>query len=225
MVQKQLITRSLGVKAQIVEAKSKEELDALFRFRYSIYVEEMQRKQKYADHAAKTIRDPLDDFSKNITAWHDGKIIASLRLTWPRDVEPGYFDAYRRLYSMDDFHDVAWRHHSIVTRLMVDKSYRGTAMIVRFFSACYQFALERETEVSFMDCNDHLVKLFERIGWKTYKGKVNHEEYGLVTPMRLDLHDIAHFRAMKSPYAWAYQDWECRSEALSMPDFRASAAS
>jgi len=210
MAQKQLITKSLGTQAQIVEAKSNDELDALYRFRYSIYVEEMHRRQKYADHAAKTIRDPLDEFSKNIIAWHDGRIIASMRLTWPRDVKQGQFEYYRGLYSMGDFHSVAMRHQSIVTRLMVDKGYRGTAIVVRFFIACYQFALDRGTEVSFMDCNDHLVKLFERIGWKHYKGKITHEEYGEVTPMRLDLHDIDHFQALRSPYAWAYQDWRSR---------------
>lgn len=214
MGQKQLIIKSLGAEAQILEAKSDVELDALYRFRYSIYVEEMHRKQKYADHAAKTIRDPLDDFSKNITAWHEGKIIASLRLTWPRDVKHGHFEYYRALYGMGEFSGVALRKQSIVTRLMVDKSYRGTAIVVRFFIACYQFALDHGTEVSFMDCNDHLVKLFERIGWKHYRGKITHEEYGEVTPMRLDLHDIAHFRALRSPYAWAYQDWRHRVPAL-----------
>ena len=44
------------------------ELEELFSFRYRIYVEEMQRKQKYASHASKQIRDPLDDFATNLIA-------------------------------------------------------------------------------------------------------------------------------------------------------------
>jgi hypothetical protein len=36
------------------------EFEAVSRFRYSIYVEEMNRKQKYADHDRKAFIDPLD---------------------------------------------------------------------------------------------------------------------------------------------------------------------
>jgi hypothetical protein len=52
------------------------ELEELFSFRYRIYVEEMQRKQKYANHASKQTRDPLDDFAINLIARDaDGAII------------------------------------------------------------------------------------------------------------------------------------------------------
>ena len=44
-------------------------LDALYAFWYRIYVEEMARPQKYADHATRRIRDPLDDRGYNIVAW------------------------------------------------------------------------------------------------------------------------------------------------------------
>jgi hypothetical protein len=54
---------------EIRSATEQAELEQLFSFRYRIYVEEMQRKQKYADHSSKQIRDPLDDFAINLVAW------------------------------------------------------------------------------------------------------------------------------------------------------------
>ena len=44
----------------------------LRRFRYEVYVKELNRRQKYANHDEQTITDPLDSFSTNIIA-RDGQ--------------------------------------------------------------------------------------------------------------------------------------------------------
>jgi hypothetical protein len=69
------------------------ELEEPFSFRYRIYVEEMQRKQKYANHASKQIRDPLDDFAINLIARDaDGAIIGAVRTNFGRDGNLGDYE-------------------------------------------------------------------------------------------------------------------------------------
>ena len=67
-------------KVQIKQAISESEKDDIFKFRYRIYIEEMSRKQKYADHAAKTIKEPLDDDAYLLAAYDsDGLLIGTCR--------------------------------------------------------------------------------------------------------------------------------------------------
>ena len=44
----------------IRQAETNKDRERVFRFRYEIYVEEMQRPQIYADHAARTVAEPFD---------------------------------------------------------------------------------------------------------------------------------------------------------------------
>jgi len=48
------------LKPEIRPVASSAEFAEVCRFRYQIYVEEMQRKQRYADHNKRIIEDPLD---------------------------------------------------------------------------------------------------------------------------------------------------------------------
>ena len=61
------------------------ELEALYAFRYRIYVEEMGRPQKYADHDMRRIRDPLDETGRNLVAWDNSEIVGCVRVNFARD--------------------------------------------------------------------------------------------------------------------------------------------
>ena len=54
--------------------------EAIYRFRYSVYVEEMNRPQRYANHEYKRISDPLDDqFARLYGAWNEeGDVVLPL---------------------------------------------------------------------------------------------------------------------------------------------------
>ena len=41
-------------------------------------------------------------------------------------------------------------------------------------------------------------------------GRVTHEEHGVVTPMRFDLHDLNYLKAIKSPLVTCVPSWEAR---------------
>jgi hypothetical protein len=46
---------------EVHRCNSPEELEAIARFRYQVFVEELQKPVAYADHNKREIRDPIDD--------------------------------------------------------------------------------------------------------------------------------------------------------------------
>ena len=73
-------------------ANSDEELRECSAFRYDIYVREMNRSQRHADHSAGIVREPLDDAGGNFAAFaRQGDFIGTARLNAGSDeaVKPG----------------------------------------------------------------------------------------------------------------------------------------
>lgn len=197
--------------AEIRLAQDAAELEALFAFRYRIYVEELARPQKYADHAAKMIRDPLDGTAYNFIAWTGNEIVGCIRINLARD---GAIDYYRDLLRMDDA-AVDWRANtSLSTRFMIAPDWRGTTLAIRLASTAYEFGLVNGIEWNFIDCYDNLATFFRRLGWiQTHAA--NHEEYGAVNAMRLDLLDGEHLEQIKSPFCSLLRRHTQRASALS----------
>jgi predicted GNAT family N-acyltransferase len=198
--------RATAMRASIRSPNNSDEFERLYRFRYRIYVEEMNRKQKYADHAGKRITDPLDDFATNLSAWNaDNEIIGAVRINFARD---GDLLGYEKFYIMDSVGDAHPRSTCITTRLMIAPEYRGSLLAIRLAVAAYERALNNGITQDFIDCNDHLVQFFIRLGYKRYLPKQVHEEYGEVTCMRLDGHDRVHLERVRSPFVESLNRWE-----------------
>ncbi len=167
----------------------------LYRFRYLIYVEEMGRKQKYACSESRTIRDPLDDHGHHGIIFDGDRIVGCIRMNLLREAPVGgYFDFYD-LAKLSPQEIVS---ASICTRLMIDPQFRQTPVSVNIVKFAYKFGLINDVSTCFIDCNDHLVKFFQRFGWRELYRR-EHEEYGDVNVMRLDLKDIDHLSAIRSP--------------------------
>jgi len=178
-------------------ADSENELQEIYKFRYRIYVEEMQRRQNDANHICKTVRDQLDDWGRNFFVTHGDRIVGVVRGNFFRD---GYDSKYEEMYSPE----VAGIDHPtttcMVTRLMIDPKFRGTSLVLEIFLWLYDYALNHELKWIFLDCNESLIPFFQKFGFCEYRGKVEHAEYGLVTPMRIQLMDHQHLKQVASPY-------------------------
>jgi N-acyl-L-homoserine lactone synthetase len=179
-------------------ATSAADLEALYQFRYRIYVEEMGRKQTYADHARKRIEDPLDATSNNLIARSGTVVVGCVRSNLSRD---GGLDEYHNLLRMADVPpgDFPGRT-SLCTRLSVDAAQRNSTLLARLFLANYEYGLSRNIRWTFLDCNDHLVGLFSRFGFVRTHG-AEHPDYGKVNAMRLDLENAEHLKSVGSPFA------------------------
>ncbi len=169
----------------------------IFRLRYEIYVEELSRPQAYACHDSRTIFDPLDENAYHCVASRDGEIIGCLRLNLLREgsVQP-YFDFY-------ELHRLSFdqqRFASICTRNMVRRQFRKTTVAVKMMNAIYEYALGHGVRTNFMDVNEPLVGLFNRLGYDRLFEKM-HPDYGLVTVMKLDLLDHPRLERTRSTFA------------------------
>jgi hypothetical protein len=62
-----------------------------------------------------------------------------------------------------------------------------------------------------------MTHFFQGLGFKPYMGKVMHEEYGHVTPMRLRLNDEKHLEAVRSPFAACLKEWRAARTPCERP--------
>lgn len=172
--------------------------EALYRFRYAIYVEEMSRTQHWADHTRKRIEDPLDSRACNLVAWSESEVVGCVRNNLSRD---GGLEFYQDLLGMSDVPAGDFpAHTSLCTRLMIRSDFRNSTALVRLFLENYRYGLSVGVRWTFLDCNDHLVQLFERFGFVATH-RTLHPEYGEVNAMRLDLLDARRLHDCGSPFA------------------------
>ncbi len=174
------------------------EHEAVYRFRYQIYCEEMGRVQHYADHAAKTIREPLDERAYIMAAYDDGELVATLRSNFAWQCDLGY---YPELYNMAAIAPDYPRHVSMGTKFMMLPRYRRSTLAVRIMMAAFKRGLEEDIRFDFLDCNPHLEPFFKGMGYRPACDRVNHAEYGEVQPLYLAFGDAEHLRAVGSPFA------------------------
>lgn len=186
-------------------ASSDEDLERLYRFRYSIYVEEMNRVQHDADHERKWIRDVLDENAYNLLAIRNGELVGTIRINLTRDGPIPYYTEFYQIYEQPD---VTIDNASIVTRLMISSRFRKGGLALRLIMEAYSFGIYRGIRFNFIDCNDHLVKFFEAFGYRNYIGVAVHKEYGEVQPMILDLHDEKYLMQIRSPYFPLLTEWK-----------------
>ena len=169
---------------------------AAYRFRYSVYVEEMRRPQLWADRELKTVIDPLDQTGQLLGAFKGNQMVGTGRVNFSKDSQ---FE-YPELYDFELFETYNPGRVSFVSKLMVSPEYRRGPLFIKLVKALYRSTLDGGAEVIIIDCNDHLVPVFERLGLHSYRGKVLHPEYGWVTPMAIYNRDEANLRLNKSPF-------------------------
>lgn len=188
----------MGNNISIRIAKNSDELERVFRFRYKIYVEEMNRTQFDADHKNRRIEDPLDETAINLAAWANGEVIGAIRNNAAQDGPLGMYESF---YGMTDVGSDHPTLTSITTRLMIAPMYRKSALAIHLANESYRIGLQRGIQWNFIDCNPHLRSFFLSLGWIEHLPPAEHPEYGLVHRMRLDLANHTHLEALSSPFA------------------------
>ena len=70
---------------ELFRALSERDREELFRFRYSVYVEELGRYGRIADHRGRRLVEPEDAHSVLSGARQDGQVVGTARLTFGAD--------------------------------------------------------------------------------------------------------------------------------------------
>jgi hypothetical protein len=159
----------------------------------------MERLQKYADHKLKLIQEPLDRTGHVLAAYtEDGNIVGTVRFNVGVDE---HFGLYVDLYRLREFGEFFPSRISITTKLMVATEYRKSRLAMGLALQCYERGLRLRTCFDCIDCNEHLVGFFKRMGYRQIFPAIRHPEYGEVTPLVLAMHDSEYFKSIRSPFA------------------------
>lgn len=185
---------------QIYEAVTPKEKEAIYHFRYQIYIEEMSKTLKDADYHNQQLHDDLDEWAILLYAKTGSKIIGTAR------INIGSFGDFSKelIKSLnlhvfqncitDDGYNIAF-----LTKLMVAATHRSSPALYLLIGKCYEICCANHVEFGFGICNFHLPRLYEHMGFHRYTRNFTLPGYGLQIPLVMLANDIQHFRTVRSP--------------------------
>ena len=195
------------MQAGVFPATTPAQREAVFAFRYRIYVEEMNRYRALADHARRWLVEEVDAVSRLYFALEDGEMVASMRLTWGGDAPLPQRQVEQ--YDLAPFLErLAPRDVVIGERFMVAPAYRGSDVLFRMFCAYLEFVNAHRIQLVFGDCEPHLLNLYQGLGFRTYTDRnVSSPETGYLIPLVMVAEDVDYLRAIGSPLAGVLRDF------------------
>jgi hypothetical protein len=163
-------------------AETPEEKEAVYRFRYSVYVEEMGRYQGSADHEGRRLVEPEDAQSWTFYARDGDEVVGTARLSWGAN---GFSDRQIEEYGLVPFLDeLPHEHLAVGERVMVTPGRRGSGLVDELLERRNQTAVEHDVRIQFSACEPHLLSLYVSQGRRTYADRnINSAEAGYLIPL------------------------------------------
>ena len=176
------------------KAETAAEREAIYRFRYQIYIEELKYNYE-ADHERKWLRQEEDD-QPTTTLLYTGSpddITSTVRVrAWkPGEVPPAVF----ALTSMDRFPGIEGLGVSHIGRMMIRRSLRGKLVLPSLLAGGYEFLVgEKGADLAFLDCVPGIVRHYRQLGARPYGGRLIDLGYSPGIPLVIVLSDYAHLK-------------------------------
>jgi hypothetical protein len=193
--------------ANLQFAETEAEKQAIFRHRYEIYVEEMDRYHGISDHENRVMTEDVDEYSRFLYAELEGVVIGSMRWTWGGDSD--FVQRHIDQYMLQPFLDCLPPGQLIVgERFMVSKEHRGSDLLSRMFVRYMNFCNDNRIQLVFGDCEPHLLNLYQGLGFRTYSERnINSADAGYLIPLVLVPEDLDYMQRIKSPITPALTDF------------------
>jgi len=183
-------------------ARTQEEREAIYRFRYQVYVEELKRDYPDADHKRKWLHDEDDekDYTVNFYSGAQDDVTGAVRLLLWR---PGQVpENYSRMFSMETFPGLEELVTSEVGRLMIRPDQRGNDTFPTLMCAMYEHLVQQDAQLCFLYCVPGLVKHYRKtIGARPYGGRLVPAGSSTGIPMVVVVSDTDYFRESGSVLA------------------------
>ena len=180
------------------EVKERADLESIYRLRYEVYVEEMGRRQRYADRDRRLLEEPLDEDAIHLAAFEraGGGPLGALRL---------HLSARSRLEVFEQLYGLSAGSFGpramVITRLITQPRARGgrASAGLLLARAAYRLALEEAVDHGYIDCGRPLVPFFEWLGFDCLR-LFEHAEYGEIAIMQIDPRDAGRLARTDSPF-------------------------
>lgn len=184
---------------KIGQARTADEREAVWRFRYQVYVEEMGKiALANADHKKRWLTDELDEDAIILYALEGEQIVATLRVNNGKKTRLP--PALEIAYKLASFNSIPPEALSFSSRLMVARDRRGTVSLHKLLSRAYEMGLESGVVYDFCYCAPALIELYEHLGYRPYTENFLDPEVGYRVPLVLALKDKDHLEAIQSPF-------------------------
>ncbi|MFT7518563.1 MAG: CRP-like cAMP-binding protein [Kiritimatiellia bacterium] len=184
-------------KETITLASTQEELDAIFRFRYTVYVEERGFTFGGVDHEQRTVCDAEDYLptARHVYAGTPEAIKGAGRLfVWdPQQVPQDWFDSY----GMQAFPNIGDLRTCQLGRLAIGPGFRGKLILPSMISFMYEMMVrDEDVQLLFCDCRPSLMKYYRRLGCRPYGAKLMPYGNGLAICLVSVLSDYDYYRSV-----------------------------
>lgn len=175
-----------------------DEAEALFRFRYEIYVEEFGMTGE-ADHDARLLRDAYDDHADNFALFEDDRIVGSLRILRLNEV-PDKSQIAANFEIRPALQAFGAGAIVISSRFLVAPELRQGQAIFRLMQHAFLEALGKGVRLNYGDSSPHLLPLYEQMGYRRYTSGYNDSANGFKLPVLMLLRDRDYLGRCRSPF-------------------------
>ena len=188
-------------------ATTEAEREAVYRFRYDVYVEEMGRYRGVADHVRRRFREPEDDTARIFYAAVDGEVVATQRFNWGGDAP--FTDRLVEHYRLEPFlAEIPLEAMAVGERAMVKPTLRGSSVFDELGARSQDFVSEERVQLIFGACEPHLLPRYVNQGSRTFAAhNINSPEAGYLIPIVNVVEDIDYLRRIGSPSVENHRDW------------------
>ena len=196
--------------SDIQVARSDEDRERIFRFRYDVYVIEMGKSPAEADHQKKIIRDELDEDAHLLYAEDEGQIVGTVRLNCRSKKK--FPDVWEQRYDIEKFAPSFGDHISMTSRMMVARDYRGSSVPAALVGAVYSAGREMGSKFDFCNCAPSLLEFYEQIGFRRFTDGFVDEDNGYHVPLVMVVRDTQYLRQVRSPLYRVARNFEHEPE-------------
>ena len=188
-------------------ASTEEEKEAVYRFRYDVYVKEMGRYSEAADHENRRLVEPEDATARIWYAAQDGEVVATHRLSWGGDAP--FSERLIEHYQLAPFlKELPPETMGVGERGMVVPRLRGSDVFQKLGRESSALTQEKRVQLIFGACEPHLLSLYLGQGCRTFaKKNINSAEAGYLIPIVTVIEDVEYLRRIGSPSAETARDY------------------
>ena len=147
---------------EFARAVTADEVEAVQRLRYEVYVEELGRYQDVADDLNGRLAEPEDDNSWLFYCRDGDQVVAATRMTWGGD---GFSDRQVEQYQLAPFlEEIGPELMAVGERNSVLPDYRGTGVFEELMLHSSPLVEAHGLRLVFGCCEPHLLSLFLGMG-------------------------------------------------------------
>jgi hypothetical protein len=184
-----------GMELAFAQATTPEEIAAVQRLRYAVYVEEMDRYHDVDGESDGRFAEPEDDYSWVWYARDGDTVIAATRTTWGG---AGFSERQIEQYQLEPFlAELPAEVMAVGERNTLLPAYRGTGVMEQLFAHSGALVPAHDVRIVFGCCEPHLLSMYLRMGQRTYAPhNINSPSAGYLVPLLSFLPDVEALRGV-----------------------------